>query len=455
MSKQTGNRTAPKGVVGMLSKIFGFTGAPVRSHLAQISDRSANRRVNLLAVAWAVNVFAFSIIFPFLPIYLHSTRGIPMSKVGLIFLIMGAATIIGSPVSGLLTDRIGRRPVMISGLLLRSLSFFILSLMALKDADFALIAGGLFVSTFLGTFFQNAGNAYIVDLVRSTDREVAYSKLRVGLNLGWMIGPAAGAFLAAYPFWILFLLTGIVCLLTASIVFYFCSYVPVQRADTSPQAVNISYFRLLKNDPVFLLYIAIFSLFFLAVSQFIPLLSIYAKEIVLLNQSQIGMLFTLNGAIVIFFMIPINNRLKHTNIVYRIVWGGVGYIVSYVIFGVSQTWLHLAAGMTILTFGEILSLNATVSLTGRLAPKGMIGRYMGIWGLADGVARAVGPWFGSIIFAQMTYHPLLLWVILSVPAIASSLALIPLGKKESSVIPARFLIAGKKTAGTPATGADE
>lgn len=332
---------------------------------------------------------------------------------------------------------------MISGLLLRSLSFFILSLMAVKEADFSLIAAGLFVSTFLGTFFQNAGNAYIVDLVYPTDREVAFSKIRVGLNLGWMIGPAIGAYFSDYPFSILFFLTGIVCLVTAFIVYRFCGYVPVRKTDSSPQTIKSTYLELLRNDPVFSLYILLFSLFFLAVSQFIPLLSVYAREIVLLEPSQIGMLFTINGAIVILFMIPINNCLKKTNIVYRIAWGGVGYIIAYVIFGVSQTWMHLAVGMVILTFGEILSLNATVSLTGRLAPKGMIGRYMGIWGLSDGVARAVGPWFGSIIFEQMRHQSLLLWFILSVPIIVASAVLMLLGNSKSSIVPSKYLISDK------------
>ncbi|MEJ2058563.1 MAG: PucC family protein, partial [Desulfofustis sp.] len=110
----------------------------------------------------------------------------------------------------------------------------------------------------------------------------------------------------------------------------------------------------------------------------------------------------------------------------------------------SQTWLHLAIGMTILTCGEILSLNATVSITGRLAPQGMIGRYMGIWGLSDGVARAVGPWFGSIVFEQLKTQSLLLWLILSVPAIVCSAVLVLLGNPRSFLFPPRFLIAHRQ-----------
>ncbi|MBS1370003.1 MAG: hypothetical protein HPZ91_08635, partial [Lentisphaeria bacterium] len=50
-------------------------------------------RANSLACAWAINSLAYSIIYPFLPVYLHKWRGVPMETVGLIFPLMGGAII--------------------------------------------------------------------------------------------------------------------------------------------------------------------------------------------------------------------------------------------------------------------------------------------------------------------------------------------------------------------------
>ena len=64
-------------------------------------------RANSLAFAWTINSLAYSIVYPFLPIYLHSERGYPMTTVGVIFPLMGAAIIVSPLIAGTLTDRIG------------------------------------------------------------------------------------------------------------------------------------------------------------------------------------------------------------------------------------------------------------------------------------------------------------------------------------------------------------
>jgi len=100
-----------------------------------------------------------------------------MSTVGLIFPVMGLAMIIGSPFSGYLADRFGRRIVMVIGPLLRSVSHFSLALMAATNAPFLVITLGLFFAFFLGTFFQNSANAYATDLIHVKDRTLAFSKI--------------------------------------------------------------------------------------------------------------------------------------------------------------------------------------------------------------------------------------------------------------------------------------
>ena len=92
--------------------------------------KKKNNQISLLLIAWAVNVCASSIVYPFLPIYLHEKRGVSMSVVGLLFLLMGVARIIGPVVSGVLVDSFGRRKILVSGPLLRSCFFFLLAALA-------------------------------------------------------------------------------------------------------------------------------------------------------------------------------------------------------------------------------------------------------------------------------------------------------------------------------------
>ena len=99
----------------------------MQSNIPAIDNQTARKRLNILSITFAFNTLAGSIVFPFLPIYLHSMRGFPMSTVGLIFPVMGLAIIIGAPFSGYLADRFGRRIIMWAGPLLRSVSHFSLA----------------------------------------------------------------------------------------------------------------------------------------------------------------------------------------------------------------------------------------------------------------------------------------------------------------------------------------
>ena len=220
----------------------------MKSNIKSIDNQTARKRLNILSITFAFNTLAGSIVFPFLPIYLHTIRGIPMSTVGLIFPVMGLAMIIGSPFSGYLADRFGRRIVMVIGPLLRSVSHFSLALMAATNAPFLVITIGLFFAFFLGTFFQNSANAYATDLIHVKDRTLAFSKIRVGLNIGWMIGPAIGAFLARTPFALLFLLTGSFCLLTALTVYKLCPDLLLNEGNPiHDRALKISFPEILRQ----------------------------------------------------------------------------------------------------------------------------------------------------------------------------------------------------------------
>lgn len=371
-----------------------------------------HRKVLAIAIAWGINTLAYSIVYPFLPIYLHTIRGIPMSTVGIMYPVMGIAVIIGSPISGALTDRLGRRILLIGGPFGRSCVFFALALMAFFDAPFVYIAIGLFFSTLLGQFFKSAANAYITDLTSPNDRATAFSTVRVGLNVGWMLGPAIGSFLARTPFSLLFSLTAMLCLVTTSIPYRFCPPITPVKPDvirTRRESFRTIFYR----DRHLLLLLAFTFALFLSVAQFVSTLSVYATTIVGISQTSLGFLYTVNGVLVILFLIPLNRVLKKTELFGRIGWGALLYVIAYLGFGISEYWGHLAVSMIVMTIGEMIALTAIVSAVSHMAPPQMIGRYMGLHGLVDGLGWAVGPFFGAIAFEHFQTNSLVLWAILS------------------------------------------
>jgi len=357
-----------------------------------------------------------------------------MSKVGLIFPVMGLATIIGSPFSGYLSDRFGRRIVMYIGPFLRGLSHFSLAFMAATDASLIVITIGLFFAFFLGTFFQNSANAYVTDLIDADDRTVAFSNIRVGLNIGWMIGPAIGAFLARTPFSLLFLMTGVFCFLTAFTVYRLCPELPSSNGEANYDRTPIvSFPEIIARDRLFLLFLSLCFLLFLSVSQFVSTLSIYATKIVGISKTQLGLLYTLNGAIVIISLIHLNKKLQKNNIFLRIGLGAIIYVFAFLGFGASLNWTHLILCIVLMTFAEMLSIPAATAATGSLAPRDMVGRYMGLHGLVQGVGWSLGPFFGSLLFEGYADKPVVLWATLSSAALIAGIGFLWLGLKNYHV----------------------
>lgn len=104
--------------------------------------RILQNRANSLACAWAINSLAYSIVYPFLPIYLHSERGYPMATVGLIFPLMGGSIIVSPLLAGYLTDRIGRQFMMQFGQTARAAMFLLLAGMAFFLPQVLALRGG-------------------------------------------------------------------------------------------------------------------------------------------------------------------------------------------------------------------------------------------------------------------------------------------------------------------------
>ena len=374
------------------------------------------RQTLFIAVAWCINVLAYSIVYPFLPIYLHAIRGFPMSMVGLIFPVMGLAAIVGSPLSGWLADRAGRRVLLIGGPVGRSGAFFLLAWMAAIQAPFGWFVVGLFLAGLLGKFFQNAANAYITDMLPADERLSAFNKVHVGANIGWMVGPTVGAFLARMPYSLMFTITAICCLGTAAITWFFCpAVVPLAvkgRAILRPPSRAL--LRVLQDDRRMVALVGLTLCLLLSVSQFATTLSVYATETVGISKTSLGFLYTINGALVILLLLPVNEALKRYPIFLRIGIGAFLYTIAFIGFGLSDSWMHLAICMAVMTVGEMLSLTAILTAVSQIAPANMIGRYMGVHGLVDGLGWSIGPYLGALLFEQFHGQGLLLWTLLSV-----------------------------------------
>jgi DHA1 family tetracycline resistance protein-like MFS transporter len=147
----------------------------------------------LLAVVF-VDLLGFSLILPLLPFYAE-TFGASPTAVGLLVASYALAQLIGAPILGGLSDRLGRRPVLILSILGTSLGFLIFGL-----AGSLLV---LFVSRILDGLTGgniSVAQAYIADVSTPETRARNFGLIGAAYGVGFVVGPALGGFMSRWGY---------------------------------------------------------------------------------------------------------------------------------------------------------------------------------------------------------------------------------------------------------------
>jgi len=148
------------------------------------------RSLVVLFLTVFVSLIGFGIIIPLLPFYAQ-TFGASPTTIGLLFASFSVAQFIAAPVLGELSDRWGRRPILIFSLLGTVVSFALLAMAhSITMLFVARIVDGLSGGNI------TTARAYIADVTPVEDRAKRYGLIGAAFGLGFIFGPALGALFA-------------------------------------------------------------------------------------------------------------------------------------------------------------------------------------------------------------------------------------------------------------------
>ena len=137
-----------------------------------------------------VNLVGFGIIIPLLPFYAETFGASPL-VVGLLFAVFSLCQLVAAPILGDLSDRYGRRPILILSLIGTVVSFVMLALaQSLTMLFIARIVDGLSGGNI------STARAYVADVTEPKDRSRAFGLIGAAFGLGFILGPGISALLA-------------------------------------------------------------------------------------------------------------------------------------------------------------------------------------------------------------------------------------------------------------------
>ena len=166
--------------------------------------RTRNAALIFIFITVLIDVLSFGLIIPVLPHLVQEFVGGSIAEaaiwVGIFGMVFAAIQFIRSPVQGALSDRFGRRPVILLSCLGLGLDFIF---MALANSLPWLMVGRI-ISGIASASFTTA-NAYIADITAPEKRAKAFGMIGAAFGLGFIIGPLIGGLLGEIdlrlPFW--------------------------------------------------------------------------------------------------------------------------------------------------------------------------------------------------------------------------------------------------------------
>jgi DHA1 family tetracycline resistance protein-like MFS transporter len=391
-----------------------------------------NAKMLFILITMFLNFLGFSIIIPILPFlvgkYVHTSNAIAL-YVGLLLSAYSFCQFLAAPGLGALSDRFGRRPILLFSLFGSVIGYLFLG-----------IGGALWI-LFLGRIIDGltGGNistifAYVADITAPQDRGKYYGMLGAAGGFGFMVGPALGGILAhislATPLFaaaavtLLNMVWGYFVLPESLPAHHKIPKIDVMHLNPLAQFNHIFSLQILRR-----LFLSGF-IFFFAMTAMYGNASVYLKDVFHWSVTQIGLLLFIVGILDVISqgflvrkLLPVFGEAKLSAIGLALCVAGFAIGSLTAIFTLP---LLLYGGVILINIGDgLYEPSASGLISGSVGPK-MQGRVQGANQGMQSVARVVGPLFSAWTYQYWHGLPYALESVITLVSFAILIASFPI-----------------------------
>jgi MFS family permease len=395
----------------------------VRAYLRSLNP-DLPRPVWILQVGGLTNAFGNGIVLPFLIIYLHNVRGIPLGLAGLAAAVNSAAALVSGFVAGSLSDRLGPKRVLVGALIVMAVA---ISLFPLIDNVWEAFALNIVLGSGSGSFWPSQ-SSMLTGLAPPSMRHSAFALQRLTMNLGVALGGFVGGLIASvsHPssFTVLFLLDAVT----------FVGYAIVTATLPSPvwggEKTRGRYADVVR-DRAFMRYVVLNAAFItIGMAVIVELLPPYAKNYAGVNEREIGLLWMVNSIVVVLAQLPIAKLGEGRSRMRALALMGVIWAGTMLLIGIAGVWFSATSAFALMiiavmafAIGECLHGIVHGPLTADLAPPALVGRYMAFGSQSWQVGWIIGPAVGGFV---LQHAPNALWPAAAALNVVAALAALSL-----------------------------
>lgn len=348
-----------------------------------------------------IDLVGFGIVIPFLPLYAEEYGPSPM-VFGLLMASFSMMQFLFAPILGRLSDRYGRRPVLLVSLVGSVLGYLLFA--------FAGSIAMLFLSRIIDGI--SGGNistaqAVISDITDERDRAKGMGLIGAAFGLGFICGPGIGGLLADVAAW----LPGVAAATTSAIAFVLVlvrlpeTLGPATRTSARARRFGLKSLADALSHPLVGLCLVMIFLIIFAFANFETTFAQFGRLRFQLSTSQIGWLFVYAGVLGAVIQGGVAGALARRFGEGRLV--AVGTFVSFLALGflpyISQPGWMLAS-LALLAAGHGLAAPSLSALTSKLVARDEVGGVMGVYQSLSSLGRILGPFWGELVYGSLGFE---------------------------------------------------
>lgn len=360
----------------------------------------------LLFVVMFLVMVGFGIIIPVLPFYAEEIGANP-TELGLLMAVYSLMQLIFAPFWGQVSDRIGRKPVMMIGITGLALSFFIQAISSQLWMLFvARILGGILSSANMPTAM-----AYVADITTEENRGKGMGIIGAATGLGFVFGPAIGGIFSKISLNMPFYLASGSSLITLVLVFLLLK----ESADKKKTVKRDSIWKAFNTNVSVLFFVQL--LISLSLSGLEATFAYFAAKRAGLGSTQLGYIFMIMGFGSALVQGGLVGRFTKKYGERSVIQGGI--IISAIGFGLIllvHSFTTAAIFLTIFGLGNGVIRPSVSSLLTKMSTAGH-GSSTGLLSSFDSLGRIIGPPIGGWLFSLSIGLPYISGAIISMAAL--------------------------------------